>query len=413
MLDRGFGPEESFFNIHCLPLRDERSQVERMLLVATETTQWVQAQRRIEQSEQQFRATFEQAAVGIAHVTLDGRWLRVNQKLCEIIGYNREELLRRSVEDITHPADLNGDRAPMRQLLAGEIDHYATDKRYTRKDGQVIWSRVTVSLLRQIDGTPGYFITVIEDIDERKQTEQALHRLRGEMEQLLAVHIASETAAAIAHELHQPLNAVASYTEAARQLLEMGNPKPERLMHALQEIAAQVQRAGRVVRELMQFLHMKETSTEVVDLYAVMGEAVTIVEANGYGGFQVVKDVAADLKPVQANRLQLQKVLVNLLCNAVEAMPGSDLAVQPMTITMSAAAKGQMALVTVQDDGPGIDKAVVSRIFDPFFSTRPEGLGMGLSVSRALIEANGGTLWTEENTLPSGAAFHFTLPFAA
>ena len=412
MLDRGFGPEESFFNIHCLPLRDERSQVERMLLVATETTQWVQAQRRIEQSEQQFRATFEQAAVGIAHVTLDGRWLRVNQKLCEIVGYNREELLRRSVEDITHPADLNGDRAPMRQLLAGEIDHYATDKRYTRKDGQVIWSRVTVSLLRQIDGTPGYFITVIEDIDERKQTEQALHRLRGEMEQLLAVHIASETAAAIAHELHQPLNAVASYTEAARQLLEMGNPKPERLMHALQEIAAQVQRAGRVVRELMQFLHMKETSTEVVDLYAVMGEAVTIVEANGYGGFQVVKDVAADLKPVQANRLQLQKVLVNLLCNAVEAMPGSDLAVQPMTITMSAAAKGQMALVTVQDDGPGIDKAVVSRIFDPFFSTRPEGLGMGLSVSRALIEANGGTLWTEENA-SSGAAFHFTLPFAA
>jgi len=122
--------------------------------------------------------------------------------------------------------------------------------------------------------------------------------------------------------------------------------------------------------------------------------------------------VAADLKPVQANRLQLQKVLVNLLCNAVEAMPGSDLAVQPMTITMSAAAKGQMALVTVQDDGPGIDKAVVSRIFDPFFSTRPEGLGMGLSVSRALIEANGGTLWTEENA-SSGAAFHFTLPFAA
>jgi PAS domain S-box-containing protein len=382
-----------------------------MLQVCNETTERVQAQRRIAQSELRFRATFEQAAVGIAHVAADGRWLRVNEKLCEIVGYGREELLLRSIQDVTHPADVSADLALMQRLLAGSIDNYAMDERYVRKDGGIVWIRLTVSLLRHVDGTPDYAIAVIEDIDERKQTEQVLRRLRGEMEQLLTVHIASETAAAIAHELNQPLNAVASYTEAARQLLQSGNPKPERLLHALEESAAQVQRAGRVVRELLQFLHKSETSTDVVDLDAVVREALSIVEANGYGGFQAVTSLAADLKPVQANRLQVEKVLVNLLCNAVEAMRSDSSTARPMTITIGAAADHHMALVTVSDTGPGMDEAVMGRIFDPFFSTRPKGLGMGLAVSRALIEANGGRLWLEEHASP-GATFHFTLPFA-
>ena len=126
-------------------------------------------------SERRFRATFENAAVGIAHVAPDGRWLHANAVLCRITGYTRAELLTRRFADITHPADLEKDWSQARRLLAGEIDSYAMDKRYVRRDGSVVWATLTVSLQRAADGTPEYFISVVDDISERKRTEQRLH----------------------------------------------------------------------------------------------------------------------------------------------------------------------------------------------------------------------------------------------
>jgi signal transduction histidine kinase len=182
-------------------------------------------------------------------------------------------------------------------------------------------------------------------------------------------------------------------------------------MHALQESASQAQRAGRVVRELLEFLHRRETSTEAIDLNAVVQEALSIVEASGFDGFRALVNLAPDLKPVRANRLQVEKVMVNLLRNSVEAMRGAGIAAQQITISVSTAADGEMALVTVRDTGPGMDEAVARRVFDPFFTTKPEGVGMGLAISRALVQANGGTLWFDASA-GAGATFHFTLPFA-
>jgi PAS domain S-box-containing protein len=125
-------------------------------------------------SEERFRATFEQAAVGVAHVGLDGRWLRVNNKLFEITGYPREELIRKTFQDITHPDDLDADLEQARQLLAGEIETYSMEKRYIKMDGSTVWINLTVSLVREPSGEPAYFIAVIEDIAERKKAEEAL-----------------------------------------------------------------------------------------------------------------------------------------------------------------------------------------------------------------------------------------------
>ncbi len=126
--------------------------------------------------EEQFRANFEQAAVGIAHVGPDGRWLRVNQRLCDIVGYTRDELLARTFQDITHPADLEADLAYVHQVLAGEIATYSMEKRYLRQDRSVVWINLTVSLVRDAAGAPRYFISVIEDIDRRKRAEEEAGR---------------------------------------------------------------------------------------------------------------------------------------------------------------------------------------------------------------------------------------------
>ena len=139
----------------------------------------IDADRSIEEaladSERRFLGTFEQAAVGMAHVGLDGRWLEVNGKLCEIVGYERRELLDRTFQDITHPDDLDADLGLLRRLVAGEIPHYAMEKRYFRKDGEVVWVNLTVSKVGSIEGAPAYFLSVIEDITRRKRAEEALH----------------------------------------------------------------------------------------------------------------------------------------------------------------------------------------------------------------------------------------------
>ena len=132
--------------------------------------------KKIEESEEMFSATFEQAAVGIAHVAPDGRWLRVNRKLCDIVGYSKDELMKLTFQEITHPEDLEADLAYVKQILAAEIHTYSMEKRYIRKDGSIVWINLTVSLVWKPSGDPKYFIAVIEDITERKQVEVSLQK---------------------------------------------------------------------------------------------------------------------------------------------------------------------------------------------------------------------------------------------
>ncbi len=147
-------------------------------------TERKQVEESLRRSEQRFRVTFEQAAVGVAHVGLDGSWLRVNQRLCDIVGYGREELLEMTFQDITYPDDLEADLGRLHQLLAGEISRYAMEKRYFRKNGSVVWINLTVSLVRDEAGEPDYLVSVIEDISDRKEAEV---RYRTLVEQIPAI----------------------------------------------------------------------------------------------------------------------------------------------------------------------------------------------------------------------------------
>ena len=152
--------------------------------VLTDITERKRAEEILRESEERFRGIFEQAAVGIAQVDLDGRWLLMNQRLCEIVGYRREELLVKTFQDITHPDDLETDLNYVRQMLAGEIRTYSMEKRYIQKDGSIVWVNLSVGLMRKADGTPGYFISVYEDINRRKQVEEALQRSEDEARRL-------------------------------------------------------------------------------------------------------------------------------------------------------------------------------------------------------------------------------------
>jgi two-component system, LuxR family, sensor kinase FixL len=254
-------------------------------------------------------------------------------------------------------------------------------------------------------------IGVVQDITERKLIEKTLQEHRTESETIFTQQVAARTASAIAHELNQPLAAISAYSDVAIHALNNPTFDPEKLKRALEGCVAQTQRAGTSLHELMAFLHEGKSITEPFDLNEAVANALNIAKSNGLKEFKPILELEQNIPAVLANRIQVQKVLVNLLRNSVEAMRGAGIPDSAITITVHTNQEVNMGHVTVQDNGPGVNQDVAKRIFEPFFTTKTTGIGMGLAISRSMVEANGGQLWMEANS-QAGAKFHFTLPFA-
>ena len=356
-----------------------------------------------------FAAGFERAAVGLAHLSREGHVLLANARLRHTLGIGPEAIWRMHFEELIHPTDRAGYRGNVERLLGGHADVASMECRCLRHGGDSVWVHLSLTLIHGEATAPDCIVAVLEDIHTRRQQESLLRNLRSEMQELLQLTVASQTVKAVAHEINQPLNAISSYAEAALRLLQAGNPDPARLTHALEGTVQQAQRAGRVLRELMDLLQKGETEVEPVDLNGAVRNALAIVESNGFGGFHATLHLAENLRPVRANRLQVEKVLVNLLRNGVEAMRAAGIASKSIRIAIRTTEDDRMAQVSVSDSGPGLNSETSKRIFNPFFTTKARGIGMGLAISRSLVEAHGGQLWLDLDTGP-GATFHFTLP---
>ena len=255
-------------------------------------------------------------------------------------------------------------------------------------------------------------VGVIRDVTEEKKLQKRLQAQQAETENLVKQQVASCTASAIAHELNQPLTAISAYSEVALQALHNDTFNPDDLKKALEGCVTQAQRAGLSLHELLAFLQKGDVETEQLNLNDIVNETLEITRNNGYDGFISEIQLAQNLPAVQGNRIQVQKVLANLFRNAIEAMQSTNISNSAATILVQTSAEINMAMVTVQDYGPGVNQEATNHVFDPFFTTKAAGLGMGLAISRALIESNGGQLWVDPNAT-SGAKFHFTLPYAA
>jgi PAS domain S-box-containing protein len=330
------------------------------------------------------------------------------------IGFNENELLNRWEEwqCRLHPDDRALVSAATENFIAGLHPVFEVEFRLLHKDGSYRWIHSRGGLLRDQNNHPYRMLGINLDITVYKKTKE-LNERREKMEQSFRLYVASQTTAAIAHELNQPLAAISSYADVALHMLQTGNRNPQKLSHVLENCALQAQRAGDVIRQLMTVLHKGETINELIDINISVREALAFVKADvELGAFKIELDLAAGLPQVSANGLQIQKVLVNLLHNGLESMQESGINAGTMKVTTrSSTGAPAMAQVTVCDSGKGVaDTAILRTMFQPFHTTKPAGLGMGLAISRALVEAYGGKMWAEQNA-GMGISVHFTLPF--
>jgi PAS domain S-box-containing protein len=371
----------------------------------------------LRESEVRFRATFDQAAVGMAQVAPDGHWLHVNQRLCDIVGYTRDELLELTFRDITHPDDLDASLDHVRQVLAGEIDTYSMEKRYIRKNRSIVWINLTVGLVRAPSGTPAYFVSIMEDITERRQAEEAIRKLNEELEermrertaQLVAVNKELEAFSySVSHDLKAPLRGIDGYSRLLEEdYREQLDGEGRRFLRNIRQGAAQMHQ---LIEDLLNYSRMERrllhsTSLDLQALVqALVAERMPELEQSGVVLRMAVPDIS-----VRADRDGLAIVLRNLLENAFKFSRSA----QPPTVEIGARAEGDRAILWVRDNGIGFDMKFHDRIFEIFQRLqRAEdypGTGIGLALVRKAMQRMGGRAWAE-SAPGEGATFFLEIP---
>jgi two-component system sensor kinase FixL len=360
--------------------------------------------RRLRASEANYRRIFEQSPMAI--LILDPgttRPIAFNDQLLAILRYDRDEFAQMPLERYEAretPAEV---RAHLDAIVAGSRRDYETQ---WRSHGGALRDVVVNARVVEVNGRPSVH-SVVADVTRRVRAERRVRELQ---QQLLRVTRASElgqTVSTLAHELGQPLTAANNYVNAARRLIETPSPAPiERAVAALKKAAEQIERASAIIRGLRLFLQRREPECALRDLNAVVSEATEVMLSSAVeAGVEVNRQFAPDLPPVAIDIIQIQQVIVNLINNALEAVKGS-----PRRLLHIATERREGSVqVSVADTGIGLDPEIAQRMFQPFVTDKPGGIGMGLAIARTIIETHGGRLWAEPNP-GGGSIFRFTLP---
>lgn len=347
-------------------------------------------------TEARFRAIFEQAVMGIALLDRGGHMVDTNPALQGMLGYSDQELRGMAVTRLIHPDDIAAADELYKELLAEKRSSYWAEQRCLRKDGRTIHVNVTVSFVRPAGGQPRFAIAIVEDVTERKQTQEALI----ESEKLAAT---GRLAASFAHEINNPLQSVVGCLGLAQELLASG----EDASLYLQVASEEVERAARIVRQLRDLHRRSDPGKRTyVDVNTLLEKVLLLTRKQCQERqIEVVWEAANDLPVLRLIGDRMQQVFLNLVLNAIEAMSGGG------RLYISAAHTDDPRGVRIRfaDTGPGIPADLVQRIFEPFESSKDQGLGLGLYVSKSIVEDHGGRIEVESEA-GEGTAFTVWLP---
>lgn len=334
----------------------------------------IKVERTLKASEERLRLAKSSAGLGVFDINLSLNMVEYDELVAQFFGFMSKETIN---YDAFIEAIVTEDQKSWESLLnpVNKIDSdYTIEFRVKNRLSQTEhWIHVAGKVFFN-DKTPVRILGVVQDITENKQLQQKLSQQRIELETLAKTQVAIQTASAIAHELNQPLAAISAYSEVALYALKDENLDTDRLSRSLSGCVTQAQRAGKSLHELMDFLQKGKIDPTPVDLNEIIHEAISITRHNGYGGFQTILDLDPKLPMVLANQTQIQKVLVNLLRNGVEAVHSAGIPVAKIKVNVCTHAESNMAEVVIQDNGPGLTQEAIGRIFEPFSQPNPMAL---------------------------------------
>jgi PAS domain S-box-containing protein len=348
-------------------------------------------------SEARFRAVFEQTALGIALTDAEGRLLASNPALQDMLGYTAEELAGMTFRDYTHPDDLPADQARFEEMLSGREDHYRMEKRYLHKSGEPLWGSLTASAVREAEGDFRFAVRLIQDITRQKQIQEALVH-----SEKLAV--AGRLAASLAHEINNPLQSVIGCLALAEETLEREEADASRYLRVAGE---ELQRTARIVGQLRDLHRPREGGERrPADVNELVERLVTLNRARcARRQVELAWAPAGALPSPVVDPDDILQVFLNLLLNALDAMPGGG----RLEIRAAATRRPGGVSIAFRDTGHGIPEDILEHIFDPFFSTKSEGLGLGLFTSQSIVRDHGGYIEVDSRE-GEGTTFTVWLP---
>ena len=329
-----------------------------------------------------------------------------------IKGYRTEEIVGQHFSRFFSAEDVECGEPEMELKVAVEQGRFANEAWRVRKDGSRFWASVVITALHDQPGRLVGFSKITRDLTERKQTEQALQKAMSELAHMARVTTMGELAASIAHEINQPLAAIVNNANASSRLLATKPPDLDEVRLAVADIAEAGTRAGEIISRVRTFLKKAAPAKTQVDINQVIREVLALAPGQlEKHNVSVRTELLPGLAPVRGDRIQLQQVLLNLIMNGVEAMTSVSDRSRVLVLRSQPHESGGV-LVSVQDSGLGLDPKNIGHVFDAFFTTKPEGMGMGLPISRSIVETHGGRLWLTPND-GQGVTFQFTLPACA
>ena len=367
--------------------------------------------------EGKVRRLVEANVIGIVIWNLEGEVTEANEAFLQMVKYDREDLVSGRVHwmDLTPAEWRNRDERAIADLKATGVFR-PFEKEYFRKDG----SRVPVLIggaLFEKGGNEG--VAFVLDLSEQKHAEDTLRQTQEDLRQTQAefAHVSrvmtmGELTASIAHEVNQPLAAIASSGDSCTAWLANEPPNLDKARAAARRMVQAATQASEIVQHIRSLFKNRTSIAEAVDVNEVIEETTSFVRPEAERkNISMRTELDAELPSVTGDQVQLQQVVLNLIMNGIEAMTSLDIEPKRLVVRSALPNPGEL-LVSVADTGPGIDAEHAGRLFAPFFTTKPGGIGMGLRISRSIIEAHGGRLWADKNE-PRGAVFHFILPIKA
>ncbi len=332
----------------------------------------------------------------------DGYFLRLNPVWERTLGYSRQELMAQRFLDFVHPDDLVKTREAISTLTSQE-KVIQFENRYRCKDGSHRWLEWNAAL------TGSVIFAAARDVTKRLHAEFEARQRREELAHVTRIATMGELTASLAHEINQPLTAVLSNAEAALRFLSRAEPDLDEVRQILEDIILDDRRAGDVVQKVRSLVRKEKSYDESLDLNKAIQEVVALIRGDSLlQGLSISMELKPNLKLIHGDRIQLQQVILNLILNSATAMRNTPQS-QRKIIVRTSMPDDLTVQVSVTDFGTGIDENNIERIFEAFYTTKPEGLGMGLSICQTIVKAHGGTLKASNNR-EGGATFAFTLP---